>query len=206
VAGDRGVRIRLPPPAGLSWCGALLSAVVRESTAPFLGSSARGTEGSNPSPSSGESPANSDFLVEIVTVDERTGAEASAGLGRADWFATRRAEGHEARNLPVSSHAGADVADPWVEHSADNQLSESIQPEQRLSAGAAARRACRAGDVRDTSAAAGPGSASGQRSLVLRPCATRPQRAGDRWRDRAHCRGDPHGNRTVRWAAIAPSG
>jgi hypothetical protein len=96
--------------------------------------------------------------------------------------------------------------DPWVEHSADNQLSESIQPEQRLSAGAAARRACRAGDVRDTSAAAGPGSASGQRSLVLRPCATRPQRAGDRWRDRAHCRGDPHGNRTVRWAAIAPSG
>src|SRR5580704_6077140 len=59
VAGDRGVRIRLPPPAGLSWCGALLSAVVRESTAPFLGSSARGTEGSNPSPSSGESQAAS---------------------------------------------------------------------------------------------------------------------------------------------------
>jgi hypothetical protein len=44
VAGDREVRIRLPPPAGLLWCGALLSAVVRGSTAPFLGSSSRGTE------------------------------------------------------------------------------------------------------------------------------------------------------------------
>src|SRR5258708_5584794 len=58
VAGDRGVRIRLPPRAGLSWCGALLSAVVRGSSAPFLGSSSRGTEGSNPSPSSAESSAN----------------------------------------------------------------------------------------------------------------------------------------------------
>src|SRR5712671_3258762 len=56
-AGDRGVRTRLPPPAGLSWCGTLLSAVVRGSTAPFLGSSSRGTEGSNPSPSTGESRA-----------------------------------------------------------------------------------------------------------------------------------------------------
>src|SRR5258708_10585705 len=68
VAGDRGVRIRLPPPAGLSWCGALLSAVVRGSTAPFLGSSSRGTEGSNPSPSSGESCANLTFADESAHV------------------------------------------------------------------------------------------------------------------------------------------
>jgi hypothetical protein len=60
LRGDVGI-IRSPVRASIlpdSWCGALLSAVVRGSSAPFLGSSSRGTEGSNPSPSTGESGAN----------------------------------------------------------------------------------------------------------------------------------------------------
>ena len=88
VADDRGVRIRLPPPAGLSWCGALLSAVVRGSTAPFLGSSLRGTEGSNPSPSTIESGANLTFgaashlsLIQTPV----TGSASSVGSGFGVW-------------------------------------------------------------------------------------------------------------------------
>ena len=58
-------------------------------------------------------PCRGPPMAEAAFLDQGRGrAEAFAGLGRADWFAARRAEGHEARNLTASSHAGVDGRQP----------------------------------------------------------------------------------------------
>ena len=83
-----------------------------------------------------------------------------------------------------------------------NQLrQEPVQPQQRLSAGADARRPCRTRGSTRSRGRRRPRRASAGQQIALYPCPAGTQGPDYRRGHRALCRGDPNGNRALRRVA-----